>query len=202
MKRVILLWIAVSLWLAAEQRPATDTLRHSYYQSYHYEQIGKYSEAIKALAPLYQKLASDYTLNLRLGWLFFQSKKYQDSLSYYQKASLISPYAINPRLGIIRIYLRTESYQKAESTAQKLLKTDYYNYYANLYITRALIAQKKFDAALSVVQKMLALYPASIPYLEALAQIYQATGNSAFREVCQKILALDPNNVAVCTMQK
>ena len=202
MKRVTLLWVAVSLWLAAAQRPATDTLRHSYYQSYHYEQIGKYGEAIKVLAPLYRERANDYTLNLRLGWLFFQSKKYQDSLSYYQKASIISPYAVNPRLGMIRIYLRTESYQKAESAALKLLKTDYYNYYANLYIAKALIAQKKFDAALSTVQKMLARYPASVPYLETLAQIYRATGNSAFREVCQKILTLDPNNVAVCTMQK
>ncbi len=202
MKRGLLLSIVASLWLAAAPVSQTDTIQKHYYQSYHYEQLGKYDEAIKVLAPLYKKYANGYTLNLRLGWLFFQSKKYKDSLAYYQKASIVNPYAINPRLGMIRIYLQTEAYKKAESASQELLKIDYYNYYANLYIVKALMAQKKYNVALTVVRKMLSLYPTSVPYLEVLAQIYKATGNKYFKQVCHDILVLDPNNTMVCNLKK
>ena len=202
MKRGLLLSIVASLWLAAAPVSQTDTIQKHYYQSYHYEQLGKYDEAIKVLAPLYKKYANGYTLNLRLGWLFFQSKKYKDSLAYYQKASIINPYAINPRLGMIRIYLQTEAYKKAESASQELLKIDYYNYYANHYIVKALMAQKKYNVALTIVRKMLSLYPASVPYLEVLAQIYKATGNKYFKQVCHDILVLDPNNTMVCNLKK
>ena len=202
MKRGLLLSVVASLWLAAAPVSQTDTIQKHYYQSYHYEQLGKYDEAIKVLAPLYKKYANGYTLNLRLGWLFFQSKKYKDSLAYYQKASIVNPYAINPRLGMIRIYLQTEAYKKAESASQELLKIDYYNYYANLYIVKALMAQKKYNVALTVVRKMLSLYPASVPYLEVLAQIYKATGNKYFKQVCHDILVLDPNNTMVCNLKK
>ena len=117
-------------------------IKSQYFKSYDYEQMQKYSEAIKVLAPLYKKYPKGYTLNLRFGWLFFLDKKYNDSIKYYKKASLINPYALDPRIGLIRTYLDTRSYKEAEIVAYKLLKIDYYNYYANLYVIQALIAQK------------------------------------------------------------
>jgi tetratricopeptide (TPR) repeat protein len=172
-----------------------DTIRNHYLRSYNYEQIGKYSEAIKVLLPLYKQYKNGYTLNLRLGWLFFLDKKYKDSISYYQKASLLSPYAINPRLGLARIYLATEAYHNAEAAAQRIIKIDYYNFYANLYMVKALIAQKKYDAAQAIISKMLTIYPTSVPFLEQLALVYRATGNRHVKKVYEDILTLDPNNV-------
>ena len=67
---------------------------------------------------------------------------------------------------------------------------------------KALIAEKKFNAALQMVHKMLAVYPASVPFLEQLARIYKATGNSYLQKVYEDILILDPNNVMVRSMQK
>ncbi len=202
MKRFISLCLATTIWLVASQTSKDNEIQKDYYQSYNYEQIGNYDEAIKVLVPLYNQYKNGYTLNLRLGWLFFKSKRYKDSLDYYQKASIISPNSIAPRLGIIRIYLKTQSYKKVESASQQLLKIDYYNYYANLYIVKALIAQKKYDTALFVVRKMLVLYPTSVRYLEELAKIYKATSNKNLYQIYKDILILDPNNITVSNMKK
>ena len=179
-----------------------ESIKKHYFKSYDYEQMGKYTEAIKVLSPLYQKYSNGYTLNLRFGWLFYLDKKYKDSITYYQKASLLNPYALNPKLGIIRIYLDTQYYVKAEKVAQELLKIDYYNHYANLYIIRALLAQKKYKAALKNIQKMLAIYPTNISFLEQLSLVYKATDSPYLQKVYEDILILDPNNVLVRSSRK
>ncbi len=179
-----------------------ESIKKQYFKSYDYEQMGKYDEAIKVLSPLYQKYSNGYTLNLRFGWLFYLDKKYKDAINYYQKASLLNTYALNPKLGLIRIYLDTQYYAKAEKVAQELLKIDYYNYYANLYMTNALLSQKKYKAALKNIQKMLALYPTNVLFLEQLALVYKATNNKYLQKVYEDILILDPNNVLVRSSKK
>jgi len=174
-------------------------IKDSYFKSYDYEQMQKYEEAIKVLAPLYKKYPKGYTLNLRYGWLFYLNKNYNDSIKYYKKASLTNSYALDPKLGLIQVYLHTYSYKKAESTAYELLKVDYYNYYANLYAIQALIAQKKYDIATKIISKMLALYPTDISYLEQLAIVYKLTNNKYLEKLYEDILILDPNNVLVRT---
>jgi len=177
-------------------------IKDGYFKSYDYEHMQNYNEAIKVLAPLYKKYPNGYTLNLRYGWLFYLNKNYNDSIKYYKKATLINSYALDPKLGLIRVYLDTYSYQKAESTAYELLKVDYYNYYANLYAISALIAQKKYDIANKIINKMLALYPTDISYLEQLAIVYKLTNNKYLEKLYENILILDPNNVLVRTNLK
>jgi len=179
-----------------------ESIKKQYFKSYDYEQMGKYDEAIKVLSPLYQKYSNGYTLNLRFGWLFYLDKKYKDAIKYYQKASLLNTYALNPKLGLIRIYLDTQHYVKAEKVAQELLKIDYYNYYANLYMTNALLSQKKYKAALKNIQKMLAIYPTNVSFLEQLALVYKATDSKYLQKVYEDILILDPNNVLVRSSKK
>jgi tetratricopeptide (TPR) repeat protein len=117
-------------------------IKNDYLQSYNYEKMGKYKEAIKVLTPLYNKYPKGYTLNLRFGWLFYLNKNYNDAIKYYKKALLVSPYSLDLRLGLTRIYLDTQSFEKALEKAYEILKIDYYNYYANIYAIQALIAQK------------------------------------------------------------
>ncbi|MDF1876331.1 hypothetical protein JHD47_00690 [Sulfurimonas sp. SAG-AH-194-L11] len=193
--RLFILSLFILTMLGASEE--YNSIKKSYLSSYNYEQMGKYSEAIKVLAPLHLKYPKGYTLNLRFGWLFFLDKKYNDAQKHYKIAALSKPYAIEPRLGLIRVDLATASYTKAEQVAQELLKVDYYNYYANIYITQALIAQKKYDIAYSVVSKMLAIYPTDVSFLELLALVYEKTQSPYLEEVYEDILILDPNNVFV-----
>ena len=194
MKAVFLLLFSITLLFGDT---SYKKIKSDYLQSYDYERMGKYSEAIKVLAPLYQKYPKGYTLNLRYGWLFYLAKKYKDAQEYYHQASLLNPYALDPRLGLMRVYLATSSYADAEKVGNELLKIDFYNYYANIYITQALIAQKKYDIAQKVVSKMLALYPTDISFLELLGVIYQKTESPYLEKLYEDILILDPNNVFV-----
>jgi len=190
----ILLFTTFSLYATSSD---FESVKEQYFKSYDYEQMGKYKESIKVLSPLYKKYPKAYTLNLRFGWLFYLDKRYNDAEKYYKKASLINSYALDPRLGLIRIYLGRGDYAEAEVVAYELLKIDYYNYYANLYVSKALIAQGKHEVAMSIIFKMLSLYPTDISYLEQLAVVYKQTDSPYLQKLYEDILILDPNNVYV-----
>lgn len=190
-KLVILFLLSTSLLFSSD----VEEIRSSYLKSYDYEQMEKYSEAIKVLTPLINKYPKGYTLNLRFGWLFYLNKNYNDAIKYYKKASLISPYSLDARLGLVRVYLETHSFEKAQTVAYEILKIDHYNYYANIYVTQALIAQEKYDIATQITNKMLAIYPTDIAFLELLAVIYEKTDNKYLHQLYEDILTLDPNNV-------
>jgi tetratricopeptide (TPR) repeat protein len=189
LKKLLLLFFAVFL-VAGE-------INNAYKNSYNYEKIGDYKDAIKVLIPIYKKYPNGYTLNLRLGYLFYLNKNYKNSIRYYQKASLILPNSFEPKLGLMKVYLTIKNYQNVTNIGYSILKIDLYNYYANLYIIDALIAQKKYDDALSLVNKMLTIYPTDITYLVKLAKIYEFK-NPAYAKKIYKdsILILDPNNIS------
>ena len=148
-----------------------------------------------------KKYPKGYTLNLRLGWLFYLQKQYNTATKYYKKASLLNTQALEPKLGLIRIDLATYSFEDAQNIATGVLKRDYYNYYANLYMVQALIAQKKYRNALSITKKLLTLYPTDTLFLEQLLRIYKATKSKYYQDVYESILILDPNNVLVRSMR-
>jgi len=181
MKKLLLLLILLTPIFAKETGLAF--IKNAYFKSYDYEKVGQYQEAIKVLVPLYKKYPKGYTLNLRFGWLFFLNKKYNNAVEYYNKAALVKPYSIEPKLGLIKTYLNTYQYQKAENVGNSILKVDYYNYYGNFYTIRSLIYQEKYPSALKISKKMLAIYPTDILFLEQLATIYKATKSKYLQQV-------------------
>lgn len=194
MKYFLLLVLCLSLSNASSE---FKDIKSQYFKSYDYEQMQKYDEAIKVLSPLYQKYPNRYTLNLRFGWLFYLNKHYMDAIKYYKKASLINPNSLEAKLGLARTYLETSSFKDAERECQQILKTDLYNYYANLFLIKALLAEKKYDTANAIIKKMLTIYPTDTVYLEQLAIVYKLTTNPYLQQIYEDILVLDPNNVFV-----
>ncbi len=195
MKKLLILLILVTSLFSNDVE--FNLIKQSYFKSYDYEKVGRYQEAIKVLVPLYKKYPNGYTLNLRFGWLFYLNEHYKDALEYYNRATQLKPYSMEPKLGLIKVYLNMYQYQKAETVGNTILKVDYYNYYGNFYTIRSLIYQKKYDTALKITKKMLALYPTDVLFLEQLATIYKETKSPYLQQVYQDILILDPNNVLV-----
>jgi len=174
-----------------------DEVRNAYLNSYNYEKVGDYKDAIKVLIPIVKKYPKGYTLNLRLAHLFYMDKKYSNAVDYYKKASLSLPYSFEPRLGLMKLYLTTGEYKKVVEIGYTLIKANYYDYYANLYLLQALTKLKKYNDAVNIANKMLTLYPTNVTYLVNLAKVYEIT-NPKYAKVLYKdsILILDPNNVA------
>ena len=171
-------------------------IQNLYYKSYNYEKMGDYKDAIKVLIPLYDKYPNGYTINLRLGWLFYLNKNYKNALKHYQKASLILPYSVEPKLGLMRVYLAMEDYKNALKIGNSLLREDYYNYYGNYYEMMALKGLKDYKNALNIVNKMLALYPTSVLFLNELGEIYYIEDKKDIaKQIFENVLILDPNNI-------
>jgi len=190
MKKLII-FLAVFLFAFSNK-----DIQQIFYKSYNYEKMGDYKDAIKVLIPLYDKYPNGYTVNLRLGWLFYLNKNYANSIKHYQKASLILPYSIEPKLGLMRDYLAMQKFKKALRIGNIILREDFYNYYGNYYEILALKGIKDYKNALKIANKMLSLYPTSVLFLNALGEIYYLENKKDLaKKVFEDVLVLDPNNV-------
>jgi len=172
-----------------------DEVQDTYYKSYNYEKMGDYKDAIKVLIPIYNKYKNGYTLNLRLGYLFYLSKKYENGIKHYKIASLILPYSIEPKLGLMKIYLDKGQFDDALKIGNTILKIDYYNYYANYYEVLALKGKGENKVAIDITNKMLTIYPTSVLYLNILGELYYKNNPKQAKEIFKNVLILDPNNV-------
>ncbi len=75
-------------------------IQEAYYKSYNYEKLQDYENAIKVIMPVYKEYPNGYTLNLRLGWLYYLNKNYANAIFYYDNTIKIAPGAVEPKLGI------------------------------------------------------------------------------------------------------
>jgi tetratricopeptide (TPR) repeat protein len=191
MKKIISLLILFAFLFSFDMKK----IRDIYYKSYNYEKMGDYKDAIKVLIPLYGKYKNGYTLNLRLGYLFFLNKQYENSIKHYLKASLILPYSIEPLLGLSKVYLYMKDYNNCIKYASIILKKDYYNFYGNYYLAKALYLNKNYKNSLQIVNKMLTLYPTNVLYLTQLGLIYEKIDKNRAKKIFENILILDPNNI-------
>ena len=190
MKKLIIL-LAVFIFAFSNKE-----IKEIYYKSYNYEKMGDYKDAIKVLIPLYNKYSNSYTVNLRLGWLFYLNKNYSNSIKHYEKASLILPYSIEPKLGLMRDYLEMQNFKAALKIGNIILREDYYNYYGNYYEILALKGVKDYKSALKIANKMLSLYPTSVLFLNSLGEIYYLENKKDLaKNIFENVLILDPNNV-------
>jgi tetratricopeptide (TPR) repeat protein len=189
MKKIVIFSMLVASFLFAKD------IQKAYYKSYNYEKMGDYKDAIKSLIPVYKKYPKGYTLNLRLGYLFLLEKKYTNSLEHYKKATTIAPYSIEAKLGLVKNYLQTNKIDNVLSITDSIIKMDYYNYYGNFYQLLALKLKKQSKEAIKIANKMLALYPTNIMFLQELAKLEYADNKSRGIKIFKDILILDPNNI-------
>jgi tetratricopeptide (TPR) repeat protein len=187
---VTLLFNTISFSLTYED------IKNAYQKSYLYEKIGDYADAVKALMPVYKAYPNGYTVNLRLGWLFYLLKKYDNSEFHYRKAIKAIPSSVEAKLGLTLPLMAQQKWQETERVIYQILKTDYYNYYGNLKLCYVLEQEKKYPLMQTVALKMLAIYPTSVPFLVYLAKSYYYLGNKEKAvKLFKDVLILDPENV-------
>jgi len=172
-----------------------EKIKEAYSKSFQYEKIGRYKDAIKALSAVYNEYPDGYTINLRLGWLYYLSKRYANSIFHYEKAIKINPYSIEAKLGYTLPLLAQERFSDVEKVCYQILYTDFYNYYGNLRLSYVLRMQKKYDLAEKVSKKMLYIYPTDINFLTELGIIEYLKGSKKEAiKIFKNILILDPEN--------
>lgn len=167
----------------------------AYHKSYNYEKMNNYNDALKSLSDVYKNYKDTYTVNLRLGWLYYLHADYANSIFHYEKAMKVQPYYIEAKVGYLLPLMAQKKYAEVEDVCYKILKVDYYNYLANMRLAYVLRMQKKYDLADKVANKMLYLYPTDVAFLNelALSKYYNKSQNATI-SIFKSVLVLDPEN--------
>jgi len=181
--------------LVGQQGTQTPDIAGSYKRSFDYERVEDYQNAIRALAPVYEAYPNGYTVNLRMGWLFYLNGNHANAAAHYEVAIRAAPMALEPKLGRLLPLLAQGRWSDAETLAYQIVSVDHYNYYGNLRLAIALRMQGKVDAAYQIALKMVVAYPTDLLHLVELAQIHDARGDQEeARRLFGEILILDPEN--------
>ena len=171
-------------------------IKQAYQKSYFYEKVGDYKNAIRVLMPIYKAYPNGYTINLRLGWLYYLMGRYDNSEYHYRKADKVIPTSVESKLGLSLPLMAQERWGDAEQVLYRVLAIDYYNYYGNLRLAKVLGKEKKYKQQVAVVLKMLNIYPTSVPFLVVLGEGYYHLGEfNKAQEIFKNVLILDPENL-------
>src|ERR1035437_5255000 len=111
---------------------STSVIQAAFSKSYVSEQAGNYTTAVNELKAIYSK--DSYTVNIRMGWLYYLAKQYSESIKCYDIAIALKPYAIEPRFGCIKPLSAIENWEKVKSHYIQILKIHPQNTVANYWL--------------------------------------------------------------------
>jgi len=190
-KRAFLLLILVSTFGVAFSQQSTR--QSAFSKSYEFEKATNYASSIKELDKIYN--ANDYFINLRLGWLYYLTKNYKESIRFYEKSISLKPYAIEAKFGLIKPLSATENWEKVKSQYLQILKIDPQNTVANYWLGVIYYNRKDFANALKLFEKVVNLYPLDYDSVIMLAWTKLTLGKSAEAKVLfNHALTLRPND--------
>jgi tetratricopeptide (TPR) repeat protein len=127
--------------------------------------------------------------------LYYLAGNYANSVNHLNTALLTYPYSVEVLNTLNLVNVARLDWDKVESQSINIFKIDYYNYYANYWYSVALMRQKKYDQAIKVTDKMLAVFPTNVVFLNILAESNYLNGNTADAlNVFESVVILDKDN--------
>ncbi len=170
-----------------------DTLADAFSVSYQAEAQGNYQAAIKPLRA--QGAGSSYVGQVRLGWLNYRAKDWQQSITWYHKASRQAPRAIEPLLGMMLAQQGAGETYEAIETGQAVLQKDPHNYTAISRTAWLLYQRREYVQAAAMYRKLVDLYPTDTEMLLGLGYSLKLAGNKEESAQCfTTVLLLSPSN--------
>jgi tetratricopeptide (TPR) repeat protein len=146
-------------------------------KSVDFEEIGNYKEAVKEIENIYSKFSNDYLVNLRLGWLNYLDKKYDESIKYYKKAISISNNSIEAQLGITYPLSAKNNWDEIKNVYANILDTDPLNYTARLNLAQIYLKDGDNLNAKINLEKLIEQYPSDSAVNLYLGWTYYYLGN-------------------------
>ncbi|MBN2639146.1 MAG: tetratricopeptide repeat protein [Bacteroidales bacterium] len=162
---MILILAFFSTFTYAQQ--STQKVIEAFQNSYLHEASGNLAEAILDLKNVYQ--ADSYPINLRLGWLTYSSGMFSESQSYYHKAVILKPYAVEPRMGLVLPLAAMGNWDAVIAQYNKILEI-VPNYSIVMHrLGLIYYGQKDYEKAEKYFEKVVNLYPFDYDGLVMLA---------------------------------
>jgi tetratricopeptide (TPR) repeat protein len=126
----------------------------------------------KRITILLKKEPKSAMIHNRLGYLYYAIGKYKNSEYHYKKAIVYNDKNIEARLGLYLLSMANKDYAKAAAYCREARSIDNFNYYGNLYLSYAYMAQYKYKKVEIVCKKMLKVYPCDMTFLRLLKLNY------------------------------
>jgi tetratricopeptide (TPR) repeat protein len=197
MRKYILITILLISYISVSaQYNSADTKLLAFKNSIEKESIGQYSDAILELINIYDKYNSEYVINLRLGWLYYLNKDYDNSIKYYKKALQISgDKSIEAIFGITLPLSAKGDWDSVKSYYEDVIRMDENNYTANLRLGQIYLNTENYLNAKVYLSKVKEMYPGDYETNLYLGWTYYYLGDksSAF-ELFTNVLTLSPED--------
>jgi len=163
--------------------------------SYSFENKGDYTAAIRSLTDVYKN--DSYEINLRLGWLYYLTGRFSESITYYQKSTDLMPLSIESRLGYVNPAAALGNWAQVEKQYVEILKIDPMHSTANFRMGLMSYNREDYQSALRYFNKILNLYPFDydITIMTAWSQLRTGKLREA-RVMFQKALLIRPNDAS------
>jgi len=169
------------------------SLQDAFQKSINYESKQDYINAIDVLKPLVS--ATNYEVNVRLGWLYYLAGKNNESVTYYTKAIALKPVAVEPLLGITYPYGELKKWTELQSTYQKIIILDPKNTTANYRLGLSAYYGKNYVLAKKYFDIVLNLYPLDYNTLLMSAWTNYFLGKSSEAKILfNKVLMISPDD--------
>ena len=170
-----------------------DDMQKAFKESYAFEKKSEYGSAIEAIKKVYDE--NVYEVNLRLGWLYYLNKQYDESVSYYEKAITLMPNAIEPKFGITQPLASQEKWEKVYMQYSAILAIDPQNTKANYYMGLGCYYKADYQGAFKYFEKVTSLYPFDGDSQLMLAWTnFQLGKAKVAEELFRKVLLIYPDN--------
>lgn len=168
-------------------------LQKAFRNSYNDEYNKNYAAAISDISPYYSE--NSYEVNIRLGWLNYLNKNYNASQSYYLKATIIKPGAIEAKFGYVKPLSFLQSWDKVLEQYQAILKIDPQNTQASYWAGVIHYNRKQYDAAIKYFRVVVILYPFDYDGNHMLAWATLMSGKKAeAKPFFEKALIIKPGD--------
>jgi tetratricopeptide (TPR) repeat protein len=184
---------ALFLLAVTVQAQNITALQSAFSKSYIAENQSNYQLAISEMKPIFQK--DDYISNIRLGWLNYLAKQYSESITYYQQAIALKPYAIEARLGCVKPLSAIENWEKVKEQYLEILKVDPLNTTANYWLGVIYYNRKEYKSATTLFEKVVNLFP--LDYDSVIMLAWSKLYNSSHADASilfQQALIIRPND--------
>lgn len=161
-------------------------------KSYSFEYDTQYAKAIDALTALN---SDAYEVNLRLGWLYYLSKDYFKSESYYKKAITAEPSSVEARFGIVLPLAAQGNWNNVLNHYLDIMKLDPSNSIANYRAAYIYYTRKDHATAMNYLGKVLKAYPFDYDSNLLAGKIMQAQAkNTEAKKYFLKALEYNPQS--------
>lgn len=125
-------------------------------KSYSFEYDTQYAKAIEAMTALN---SDAYEVSLRLGWLYYLSKDYLKSETFYKKAIASEPSSVEARFGIVLPLAALGNWNAVLGHYLDILKIDPNNSIANYRTGYIYYSRKDYANAMVYTGKVIKMYP-------------------------------------------